>query len=90
MISGCCSVTMYWCSTGITGIVEADHRAGRRAKLPVAETTCSQVMSPWSVETSHSPFGFWVIAVTVVLRWIVAPSCRAPFASAWVRSAGWI
>ena len=33
-----------------------------RAKLPVAETTCSQVMSPLSVFTSHSPLGFCSIA----------------------------
>ena len=39
-----------------------------RAKLPVAETTCSQVISPWSVVTTHSPLAFCVMPVTVVLR----------------------
>ena len=61
-----------------------------RAKLPVAETTCSQTMSPLSVFTSHSPDGVRSMAVTVVLRLISAPSARAPLASAWVRSAGWM
>jgi hypothetical protein len=68
MISGCCSVTMYWCSTGITGMSSPTISPVLRAKLPVAETTCSQVISPLSVVTSHSPLGFWLIAVTVVLR----------------------
>jgi hypothetical protein len=36
----------------------------RRAKLPVAETTCSATMSPLSVNTSHSPEGVRSIAVT--------------------------
>ena len=44
-----------------------------RAKLPVAETTCSQTMSPLSVLTSHSPAGVRSMAVTVVLRLISAP-----------------
>ncbi len=39
-----------------------------RAKLPEHETTCSQVMSPLSVFTTHSPLGFCSMPVTVVLR----------------------
>ena len=61
-----------------------------RAKLPVAETTCSQVMSPLSVRTSQSPPAVRSMAVTVVLRLISAPPARAPAAMAWVTSAGWI
>ena len=45
-ISGCASVTMYWCSTGITGTSRPTMAPVRRAKLPVQETTCSQVISP--------------------------------------------
>ena len=69
---------MYWCSTGITGISSPTISPVLRAKLPVAETTCSQVISPLSVVTSHSPFGCGSIAVTVVLRLISAPRLRAP------------
>ena len=79
---------MYWCCTGITGTSSPTIAPVRRAKLPVALTTCSQVMSPRSVCTHHSPPEVREIAVTVVLRWISAPRLRAPIASAWVRSAG--
>ena len=36
--------------------------------IPVAETTCSQAMSPFSVRTSHSPLAVRSIAVTGVWR----------------------
>ena len=39
-----------------------------RAKLPVAETTCSHATSPRSVLTSHSPDGLRSIPVTLVWR----------------------
>ena len=39
-----------------------------RAQEPVAVTTCSQAMSPLSVFTSHSPFGFCSMPVTLVWR----------------------
>jgi hypothetical protein len=45
--------------------------------LPVAETTCSQAMSPLSVFTSHSPPACRSMPVTVVLRLISAPRARA-------------
>ena len=61
-----------------------------RAKLPVAQTICSAVIAPLSVSTRHSPDRVRVIALTVVWRWISAPRLRAPLASAWVTSAGWI
>ena len=72
-ISGCGSVTIYWCSTGMTGMSSPTIAPVRRAKLPVAVTTCSQAMSPLSVCTSHSPDGCCSMPVTVVLRWISAP-----------------
>ena len=67
-IAGCGSVTMYWCSTGITGTSSPTMAPVRRAKLPVAETTCSHAISPRSVLTSHSPDGFCSIATTRVSR----------------------
>ena len=84
------SVTIYWCWTGITGTSSPTIAPVFRAKLPVAETTCSQTMSPLSVVTSHSPPGGRSIAMTVVWRLISAPRSRAPLANAWVRSAGWM
>ena len=63
-IAGCGSVTIYWCSTGMTGMSRPSIAPVWRTKLPVAETTCSQVMSPLSVLTSHSPDGFCSMAVT--------------------------
>ena len=89
-IAGCASVTMYWCSTGMTGMSSPTIAPVRRAKLPEAKTRCSQVISPLSVVTSHSPEGVFETAVTVVFRLISAPIARAPWASAWVRSAGWM
>ena len=53
--AGCGSVTMYWCSTGITGTSRPTIAPVLRAKLPVAETMCSQEISPLSVRTSHCP-----------------------------------
>ena len=50
--AGCGSVTMYWCSTGMTGMSSPTIAPVCRAKLPVAETTCSQTMSPLSVLTA--------------------------------------
>src|SRR5271169_4929393 len=66
-ISGCASVTIYWCWTGITGTLIPTMRPVARAKLPVAETTCSQTMSPLSVATFHSPLGCGHDGMTVDL-----------------------
>ena len=41
----------------MTGISRPTMAPVLRAKLPEHETTCSQVMSPLSVFTSHSPEG---------------------------------
>ena len=46
---------MYWCWTGITGTSSPTIAPVRLAKLPLAEITCSQVTSPLSVTTRHSP-----------------------------------
>ena len=89
-MSGCGSVTMYWCSTGITGTSIPTMRPVCRAKLPEHDTTCSQVTSPLSVRTSHSPDRVRSMAVTAVWRLISPPPARAPLASACVRSAGWM
>ena len=66
-------MTIYWCSTGMTGTLIPTIAPVFRAKLPVADTTCSQTMSPLSVTTFHSPLGSRSIAVTVVWRLISAP-----------------
>ena len=56
----------------MTGTLIPTMRPVCRAKLPVAETTCSQTMSPLSVTTFHSPLRCRSIAVTVVWRLISA------------------
>ena len=72
-MSGCGSVTRYWCSTGMAGTSSPTIAPVCRAWLPVALTTCSHTTSPRSVRTRHSPPGVRSMAVTFVRRWISAP-----------------
>ena len=53
-------------------------------KLPAALTTCSQTMSPFSVNTFHSPDGSNLISVTLFFLYILAPPFLAPLAIAFV------
>ncbi len=53
--AGSGSVTMYWCSTGIAGILRPSSCAVRCAWLPVAVTTCSARISNSSSPGTRLP-----------------------------------
>ena len=53
-------------------------------KLPAALTTCSQIISPFSVITFHSPEDVFLISVTLFFLYILAPPFLAPLAIALV------
>jgi hypothetical protein len=57
-------------------------------KQPAALTTCSATMVPFSVTTSHSPLGSWLMSVTRLWREISTPALRAPAAMALVELVG--
>ena len=85
------SVTMYWCSTGITGIDSPTIAAVRSAWLPVRVTTTSRTGCRRCVggDQPLSPEGNLSSAVDLApARWIAAPLLRAASASSRVMSAG--
>ena len=59
-----------------------------RAYVPAALTTWSQTYDPASVSTLHRPSGKGAVPVTLVLRLMAAPLCRAPSAKANTAPAG--